>query len=728
MDIVERLTLEAAQADTMIASEHRQRYQLAAELVPGARVLDLCCGSGYGAEIMAARAARVTGVDNDAATVETARATVGARADNVSFEVADALAFLRRRLSERFEVVVCFEGLEHMRELEAVLERLAAHALDGLRILASVPNDRLSDIRNPHHHTQFGYGEAMRAFAGFPQVRMLPQFLAEGAVICPPKAGETEVQLALGERLEPQYANHFIFACGFEAAELERAHRGRLHLSAAPIFNRWSEDLKRGADALRRENARLGRTWLGRGGSAAPAALQRFEQAETREAQLGERLQAAEARVAELEATLAELLGSQHDGAAGRQDLGGAWRVIDTVDAREAQAIPAAADGETNSWEHRYRRAAEVLIPWLEQAVALSGRTVLEYGCGNAAVSCALAERAGRVIGLDIDEQALAEGRARLRQRPHANVELHHHPPERIMQALARHRGEVDVLVLYAVLEHLTVAERLELLALARQVVPPEGAIVVCETPNRLIYFDHHTARLPFFHLLPDELALELHERSPRADFRAAIAAAREQSHEAALEAIARWGRGVSFHEFEAAFGERLGEHVLASSWDPLLLGERPVHPEEVILARYLERARPDLDPAWSRYWLDLVLSPVPLTRRPARFYPWSASTAQSSRVGWTEWENLLFQGPGATLVLELPHPTERLLLVSVTLDGRWAELSVRAEAGAEAVCVRHRAGAGAHALAVLDLPAPAQRIVIEASERCHVVLVGYQR
>ena len=56
--------------------------------------------------------------------------------------------------------------------------------------------------------------------------------------------------------------------------------------------------------------------------------------------------------------------------------------------------MPADPGEDPNSWEIRRRRAAEVLIPWIEQTVPLAGKTVLEYGCGNAAVSCAFAERA----------------------------------------------------------------------------------------------------------------------------------------------------------------------------------------------------------------------------------------------------------------------------------------------------------------------------------------------
>ena len=204
-----------------------------------------------------------------------------------------------------------------------------------------------------------------------------------------------------------------------------------------------------------------------------------------------------------------------------------------------------------------------------------------------------------------------------------SNLSLH--PPDSIRDAVAARRGQVDVFLLYAVLEHLTISERLAVLTLAREVVKPDGAIVVCETPNRLVYLDHHTAQMPFFHLLPDELALSYYQRSPREDFKAAIDAAALSGREAALEAVARSGRGVSFHEFEVVFGERLDQHVMASNYDPLLFGERPVHPEEVILARYLERTRPDLAPVWSRFWLDLILSPQPLAKREPFLRPWTA-------------------------------------------------------------------------------------------------------
>lgn len=699
MDIVERLTLEAAQAETMIASEHRQRYELAAVMCSGLRVLDLCCGSGYGSAILATTAREVTGVDNDAATVETARASVQRAAGNVRFEVSDAVKFLSQDIAADYEMVTCFEGLEHLADLDGALERLRVHAGHGLKIIASVPNSKLFGEENPYHLTQFGYEEAAAAVAAFPGAVMLPQYLAEGALICPSGATETEVSVFLGERDEIAYANHFIFAVNVEPETLARAHRGHIQVSAAPVFNRWSEGLKRTVAALRRENARLARAHLGQGGSAAASALatsSRFLD--------GEGVPSVDAPAP-----------------ASASEGGGAVRVLDV-------SPPSYGAGEDpNSWEHRRSRAAEYLVPWIESTVPLAGRTVLEYGCGNAAVSCAVAERAGRVVGVDIDPKWIEYGEAEVRRRGLENVELEHHPVETILEAVAQHRGHVDVFLLYAVLEHLTVAERLAVLRLAREVVRSDGVIVVCETPNRLVYTDHHTAQIPFFHLLPDELALQYRDRSARQDLNAAVSQAHSAGGEtAALEAIVRWGRGVSFHEFELVFGS-LSEHVLASNYDAALLAERPVEPDEVLLARYLDSWRPDLAPVFSRRWLDLILAPQPVKKRPPQLRPWTVETVESQGVGFTRGENLRLPGPEATLWVTLPHPSSGLTLVAVPAGPGPFTLDLSPEGSGEPLVGAFTTESGRIWAVSYSLGAPAARLAVRASATCHIVFIGYE-
>jgi ubiquinone/menaquinone biosynthesis C-methylase UbiE len=210
----------------------------------------------------------------------------------------------------------------------------------------------------------------------------------------------------------------------------------------------------------------------------------------------------------------------------------------------EARPLAPGPDGNYNSWDMRRRRAAEVLLPWVEQTVPLSGRTVLEYGCGAGSVSCAVAPRAGKLIGLDIDPALVEVGSIRAAEMGFDNVELVVYPVEEIFDALRARKGDVDVLLLYAVLEHMTVSERLTLLSIAREVLAPDGVIVVCETPNRLTYFDFHTAQIPFFHLLPDDLAVEYYANSSRVDFTDSMDEAAARGRPAALDVLARRGRG----------------------------------------------------------------------------------------------------------------------------------------------------------------------------------------
>jgi SAM-dependent methyltransferase len=258
MGVQERLSLEAVSADTLIASEHLHRYRLAAELCRGLRVLDLACGSGYGSAILNETAETVTGVDNDVATIDMAVVTVGAQHD-IAFEAADALEFLDRDIGDRFDAIVCFEGLEHFADPEAVFDRLAKYAAAGMRLVLSIPNSKAFEEENEFHQTDYGYDEARAAFERLGNVSVLYQFLAEGSLIRPSEAGDVVGEFVLREHGEPEWANHFI-ACVNLDDELEEADRSAtMKLAVAPLHNRIVRELERANRELWRENARIAR-------------------------------------------------------------------------------------------------------------------------------------------------------------------------------------------------------------------------------------------------------------------------------------------------------------------------------------------------------------------------------------------------------------------------------------------------------------------------------------
>ncbi|MCW2524522.1 MAG: glycosyl transferase family 2 [Frankiales bacterium] len=122
--------------DIQVIYEHYHRYAIARDLARGKRVLDLGCGEGYGSALLAEVAREVVGVDIDEAAVEHARRTYSA--PNLTFESGSMVNTSLLSDEAEFDVVVCFDAIEHVDDHEAVMKlargRLAA---DGVLLLSS---------------------------------------------------------------------------------------------------------------------------------------------------------------------------------------------------------------------------------------------------------------------------------------------------------------------------------------------------------------------------------------------------------------------------------------------------------------------------------------------------------------------------------------------------------------------------------------------------------------
>jgi hypothetical protein len=319
---------------------------------------------------------------------------------------------------------------------------------------------------------------------------------------------------------------------------------------------------------------------------------------------------------------------------------------------------------------------------------------------------------------LDINSDHIGIARRMGDAAGHDHAEFHFHAPEEIVDALRAHAGEIDIVLLYAVLEHLTVGERHAVLAAAREVARPDGVIVVIESPNRLVPFDHHSSFLPFITQLPDELALDYLHDARRPELRDEVLAVRDPALPAAeddeaLLALRRFGRGVSFHEFELAWGGRIDGYALATNWEPAVIPHREIHPGELALARTIARLRPDLDPCWSRQWIDVVLAPdLPLRRGPFH-RPWVGCPGPASRLARRNLDDVvLLPSADAALHVELPEAT-RQVAVRV-IDGQ-----ERTVVHATTLAGEHVEGVGAGRLGhpcsvVLDLPDWSDDLLLE--------------
>ena len=304
---LERLDPDEIGTGGLLAASHVHRYELAAALVGGRRVLDLCCGTGYGSRLLARTAASVHGVDISGEAIETARAQLAGEDDGrATFEQADALAYLRSLPQDRFDAVVCFEGVEHVPDPDAVIDELARLAESGARIVLSLPNSRGFDEDNAFHVTDYGFEEMQAAAERLGRALLLEQRLAEASVIRQSPAGglaagsgdgdgdgdghagtlDTEAsgadlhgQLIGDDDLDGDatWANHWLLLTNVDSAEVARA-RLRLAFAAQPNHSAYMRILEGANAELRRANARLAREQLGRHDAAAAVVVRRLQE------------------------------------------------------------------------------------------------------------------------------------------------------------------------------------------------------------------------------------------------------------------------------------------------------------------------------------------------------------------------------------------------------------------------------------------------------------------
>jgi len=116
---------------------------------PGTRVLDVGCGVGRWSRMLAARGARVTGIDLSPTMVAQAsrRASSQGIARNCRFLVQDLAAL---DAGEKFDVVLSVTVLQHILEpaaLRSALQRMVEHlAVNGtLIVLEAAPNRLIED-------------------------------------------------------------------------------------------------------------------------------------------------------------------------------------------------------------------------------------------------------------------------------------------------------------------------------------------------------------------------------------------------------------------------------------------------------------------------------------------------------------------------------------------------------------------------------------------------------
>lgn len=125
---------------------HLAAYRWAAHKVAGKRVLDVGCGEGYGAALLAETAASVTGIDRPEPI---AAAAARYPRPNLTFRTFDIEHL--DALGEQFDVVLSCQVIEHLVAPVAFLRGLTACTARSGTLIVTTPNRLMTVSENPFH-------------------------------------------------------------------------------------------------------------------------------------------------------------------------------------------------------------------------------------------------------------------------------------------------------------------------------------------------------------------------------------------------------------------------------------------------------------------------------------------------------------------------------------------------------------------------------------------------
>lgn len=245
----------------------------------------------------------------------------------------------------------------------------------------------------------------------------------------------------------------------------------------------------------------------------------------------------------------------------------------------------------------------------------LAGMNVLELGCGRGLKSIPWSSLFRRYWGVDLDPDVIAFAKGCAAATARDNVSFVAANVADIVKDPKRFGIDepIDFIVMYAVLEHLTLEERESVMRIASEILAPGGMLLIAETPNRLIPHDGHSSFLHFFQQLPADLALNYIDRSSRPGAADMLKEADQN------EALHRFGTSVSFHEFELFLTGARGNMppIISNGWQFWPAFDEPIRRDELALADYFRAHALHAHPTFARYWIEAIFDFAESSQKP---------------------------------------------------------------------------------------------------------------
>lgn len=134
--------------------EHIARYLFASQFAENKDILDVGCGVGYGSLLLVKSGAKlVEAFDLSDEAIEYARKHYFH--DYISYRKLNAETF---KFNKKFDLIICFELIEHVEKQEAVIKNIYNHLKEDGLVLISTPR-KLPEKRSDFHTKEFYFEE-----------------------------------------------------------------------------------------------------------------------------------------------------------------------------------------------------------------------------------------------------------------------------------------------------------------------------------------------------------------------------------------------------------------------------------------------------------------------------------------------------------------------------------------------------------------------------------------
>ncbi|MDW7681280.1 MAG: class I SAM-dependent methyltransferase [bacterium] len=154
-DTGERILPTQLGETSFVFARHKFAYCHVQQFVENKTVIDVGCGSGYGCHILSQRAKLVCGIDHDAEIIAYCRQRY--HNSKLSFLQMDAT---RLNLDQQFDVVINFQMIEHVEDMESFIDVLRQAAKPEGTIFIStprIPEEKVNKGKNPFHAHDLTY-------------------------------------------------------------------------------------------------------------------------------------------------------------------------------------------------------------------------------------------------------------------------------------------------------------------------------------------------------------------------------------------------------------------------------------------------------------------------------------------------------------------------------------------------------------------------------------------